>query len=350
MAIGKKAKTVIGLDIGSSSIKLVKLEEKGGSYVLSAMGIRELPAEAIVDEEIRDREAVIFNIQNLLDQVAPRAKEVAISISGHGVITDRFTLDKKTGTEAEQAILFEAEQRSPFDVEDVAMDFQVINLNEETNKMDVLLVAARKDFLKSYIDLLVDAGLKPIFVDSDALAIYNAYIINYDIDPSRVTVLVNVGFDTTNVTFIKDGVYHSNRDLSNGGRTIFEAVMKEFRISPELALKTLKGEMGSSLDQEMLKATVITACEELVSALEVAFSYFKTAAKIPKVEWIVMSGGGALIPFLPEFMQSRLNIPVEIANPLRNVEYDPDIFGELQPEKIAPLLAVSVGLASRKVK
>jgi len=246
--------------------------------------------------------------------------------------------------------LFEAEQRSPFDVEDVAMDYQVININEETSKMEVLIVAARKEFLKSYIDLLLDSGLKPAFVDSDAFAVYNAYILNYDVDASRVSALVNIGFDTTNITFVKDGIYHSNRDLSNGGRTIFEAVMKEFRISPELALKTLKGEMGTSLDQDMLKATVITSCEELVSGLEVAFSYFKTAAKIPKVEWIVMSGGGALIPFLPEFIQSKLNIPVEIANPLRNVEYDPDIFGELQPDKIAPLLAVAVGLASRKVK
>src|SRR3989304_5069125 len=99
----------------------------------------------------------------------------------------------------------------------------------------------------------------------------------------------------------------------------------------------------------MLKATLVTSCEELVSGLEVAFSYFKTSAKASNVDWIVLSGGGALVPFLPEFLQSKLNIPVEIANPLKNIEYAPEIFGNVQPEKIAPLLTVAIGLAARKV-
>jgi type IV pilus assembly protein PilM len=126
--------------------------------------------------------------------------------------------------------------------------------------------------------------------------------------------------------------------------------MKEFRINQELATKAIKGEMGTSLDQDMLKATVITASEELISGLEVAFSYFKSTAQVPQVDWIVLSGGGALIPFLPEFIQSKLNVPIEVANPLRNIEYDPDIFKNVQPDRIAPLLSVAVGLATRKAK
>jgi type IV pilus assembly protein PilM len=162
--------------------------------------------------------------------------------------------------------------------------------------------------------------------------------------------LMDIGFDTTSITFLKDGLFHSTRDLASGGRLIYNAIMKEFRINQELAMKTIKGEMGTSIDQDMLKATVITASEELISGLEVAFSYFKSTAKAPQVDWIVLSGGGALIPFLPEFIQSKLNIPIEVANPLRNIEYDPDIFKDIQPDKIAPLLAVSVGLASRKAE
>ncbi len=339
-----------GLDIGASSIKLVKLEERSGGWALTALGMREIPLETVVDEEIRDRENIIFNVQSLIDQCDPRLKEVAISISGHGVITDKITIDQKSGAEAEQAILFEAEQRSPFDVEDVTMDYHVIQINEETGKMDVLLVAARNEFLNSYIDLVTDSGLRPVIVDTDAFAMLNAYALNYQIDPSKVTALIDVGFDTTSVTFLKDGLYHSNRDLSNGGRLIYNAIMKEFRINQELASKTIRGEMGASIDQDMLRATVITASEELISGLEVAFSYFKTTAKVPKVDWIVLSGGGALIPFLPEFIQAKLNVPIEIGNPLRNIEYDPDIFKNAQPDRVAPLLAVSVGLASRKVR
>jgi len=350
MVFGKKARTVAGLDIGASSIKLVKLEERSGGWALTTLGMREIPLETVVDEEIRDRENIIFNVQSLIDQCDPKLKEVAISISGHGVITDKITIDQKSGAEAEQAILFEAEQRSPFDVEDVTMDYHIIQVNQETRKMDVLLVAARNEFLNSYIDLVSDTGLRPVIVDTDAFAILNAHQLNYEMDPDKVSALIDIGFDTTSITFLKDGLYHSNRDLSSGGRLIYNAIMKEFRINQELASKTIKGEMGTSIDQDMLKATVITASEELLSGLEVAFSYFKSIAKVPKVDWIVLSGGGALIPFLPEYIQSKLNVPIEIGNPLRNIEYDPDIFKDAQPDRIAPLLAVAVGLASRKVK
>ena len=350
MIFGKKAKTVAGLDIGASSIKLVELEERSGSFALTSLGMRELPLEVIVDEEIRDKDIVIFNLQSLVEQCDPKLREVAISISGHGVITDKITMDQKSGTEAEQAILFEAEQRSPFDVEDVTMDYHIVNVNEEIRKMDVLLVAARNEFLNSYVELITEAGLRPVIVDTDAFAILNAYDVNYEIDPEKVTALMDIGFDTTSITFLKNGLFHSTRDLANGGRLVYNAIMKEFRINQELTAKTIKGEMGTSIDQDMLKATVVTASEELISGLEVAFSYFKSTAKVPQVDWIVLSGGGALIPFLPEFIQSKLNIPIEIANPLRNIEYDPDIFKNVQPDRIAPLLAVSVGLASRKAK
>ncbi len=344
------SKTTIGLDIGANSVKLVKLDHTKTGYSVSAIGIREFPPEAIVADEIRDREAVIFNIQSLIDQTDPKIKDVVVSISGHGVITDRFTIDKKTGAEAEQAILFETEQRAPFDIDDVSLDYHIIRTDDEANKMDVLLVAARKEYLAMFLELIQDCGLRPVIVDDDALAIYNAYVNNYDVDPSRVTALVNIGYDVTNITYLVEGVYHSTRDVSAGTRDVYDAIQKEFRLNPELTNKALKGDMSDSVDQDMLKATIIAATEELISGIELAFSYFKSQAKIDNVDWLVLSGGGALIPYMPEFLQSKLGIPLEIANPLRNVDYDPELFQYLQPEKIAPLLAVPIGLAMRKVK
>lgn len=347
MALGKKSKLVVGLDIGANSIKLVKLKRKADSYVLKALAIKELPLGVITDEEFKDRDAIIFDIQSLIDQTDPKIKEVAVSISGHGVITDKIVMDRKTGAEAEQAILFETEQRAPFDVEDVTLDYHIIREDEETNKMEVLIVAARNEFLKNFLDILMDAGLKPILVDTDAFSIMNAYEINYDIDPTRVTALVDLGFDVTNMTFLKDGLYHSTRDVSNGTRLIFDAISKEFRLNQEMTGKALRGEMDSSVDQDMFKATIVTASEELIAGLEVAISYFKSSSGADKIDWIVLSGGGALVPFLPELLQAKMNIPIEICNPLRNIEYDPDMFMEFQPEKVAPLLAVPVGLAAR---
>lgn len=339
----------VGLDIGASSIKLVKLQRKPGGYALKSLALKELPLDAIAAEEIKDRDAVIFDIQNLVDQTDPKIKDVVISISGHGVITDKIVMDRKSGSEAEQAILFEAEQRSPFDVEDVTLDYHIIQIDEETNKMEVLLVAARNEFLKNYLDLILDAGLRPVLVDTDAFAILNAYEINYEVDPNRVTALIDVGFDTTNITFIKDGLYHSTRDASNGIRLIFDAIGKEFRLNQEMASKALKGEMDGSIDQDMFKATVFTASEELLAGLEVAISYFKSSSGVRQLDWIVLSGGGALVPYFPELIQNKLGIPVEIFNPLRNIEYDPEMFMEYQPEKVAPLLAVPIGLAARRI-
>jgi type IV pilus assembly protein PilM len=350
MLFSKSSKSTVGLDVGASSVKLVKLDRSKDGLAVAALGIRELPPEAIVADEVKDRDAVIFNIQSLVDQIDPKIKNVVVSISGYGVITDKFTIDKKSGSEAEQAILFEAEQRSPFDVEDVTLDHHVIRVDEETKKAEILLVAARNEFLNSYIELILDAGLQPVVVDIDAFAALNAYEYNYEIDPTRTTVLVNIGYDVTNVLYLYEGLYHSTRDISSGTREIYNSIQKEFRLNAELAGKAIKGEMKDSIDQDMLKATIISSTEELVSGMELAFSYFKTQAKVDKIDWMVLSGGGALVPFLPEYLQSKLNIPLEILNPLRNIDFDPEMFQYLSPEKIAPLLTVPVGLAMRKVR
>jgi type IV pilus assembly protein PilM len=350
MLFSGKGKSTVGLDIGSNSIKLVKLDHGKDGYSVASIGIRELPHDAIVGDEIRDREAVIFNIQSLIDQTDPKIRDVVVSVSGHSVITDRFTIDKKTGPEAEQAILFETEQRAPFDVDDVSLDYHVIKTEDDINKMDVLLVAARKEYLRMYLDLIEDCGLRPVVVDDDAFAILNSYEANYEIDPTRVTALVNIGYDVTNITYLSEGLFSATRDVSAGTREVFEAVQKEFRLNPELTAKALKGEMDDSIDQDMLKATIMSAADELISGIELAFSYFRSQTKIDHIDWLVLSGGGALIPYLSEYLQSKINIPLELANPLRNIDYDPELFQFVQPEKIAPLLAVSVGLAMRKVK
>jgi len=347
--VKRRSKSMAALDVGASSIKYVRLDRRADGYALAAAGIRELPIESIVSDEIKDRESVIYNIQGLIDQCDPRTTDVVVSVAGHGVITDKFEVDHKTGAEGDQAILFEAEQRSPFDVDDVSMDYHILRTDEQRGKMEVLLVAARREYVMEYLNLLTDAGLRTPLVDTDAFAVLNAYEINYDIDPERVTALVNIGFDTTNVVFLKDGIFHSTRDVSSGGRAIFDVIQREFRLNQEMTMKVIRGELEASVDQDMLKATILTAADELLTGLELAFSYFRTLAKAESVDWIVLSGGGALIPYLPECVQSKLNVPIEIANPLRNIEYDPELFGDLQPERIAPLLAVGVGLAAREV-
>lgn len=349
MFLSRGSKSTVGLDIGANSVKMIKLNHTRNGYSVSSLAIRELPPEAIVSDEIRDREAVIFCIQSLVDECEPGTRDVVVSLSGHALITDKLIIDKKSGAEAEQAILFEAEQRSPFDVEDVALSNQVIRVNEETNKMEVLLVAARKEFLEGFLTLVLDCGLNPVVVDTDAFALYNAYVNNYEVDPNRTTALVNIGQDVTNVLYLYDGYYYATRDVSVGTRVVFDSIQQEFRLNHELTNRAIQGQMDGSIDQDMLKATIVSAAEEIVNGLDMAFNYFKSQAKTETIDWMVLAGGGALIPFMPEFLQSKLQIPLEIINPLRNVEYDPERLEGLEPDKIAPLLAVPMGLAMRKV-
>ena len=348
--LGRNTKSVVGLDIGANSVKLVKLDHTKNGFAVSGLGVRELPAEAIVSDEIRDRDAVIFNIQSLVDQVDPKIREVHVSVSGHGVITDKFAIDRKSGQEAEQAIIFETEQRAPFDIEDVTMDYTVTNDNAPDNKMEVLMVAARNEFLEDVLALIEECDLKPALVDTDAFAMLNAYEYNYDIDPERITAVVNIGQDVTNICYLVDGRLHSTRDVSSGVREIFAAIQKEFRLNVELATKAIKGELGDSIDQDMLKATILSASDDLINGIDQAFNYFRSQANVGKIDWVALSGGGALVPYLAEYVQAKLAAPIEICNPLRNIEYDPEMFEYLQPEKIAPLLAVPIGLAMRKAK
>lgn len=347
---GNRKKSTVGLDIGANTVKLVKLDHTKTGYFLSGLGMREFPAEAIVSDEIRDRDAVIFNIQALIDQVDPKIKDVHVSISGHGVITDKFTIDRKAGAEAEQAIIFETEQRAPFDIDDVTLDYHISQKDEQQNTMDVLMVAARNEFLDGFIELVEECDLRPTLVDIDAFAALNAYEYNYDIDPERTTAIVNVGHDVTNICYLLDGALHSTRDVSSGVREIFNSIQKEFRLNLELSTKAIKGELGESIDQDMLKATIVSASDELIGGIEQAFTYFKAQSKAPQIDWIVLSGGGALVPYLAEHIQAKLAVPIEMLNPLRSIEYDPQMYEYLQPEKIAPMLAVPIGLALRKAK
>lgn len=349
MRLSRGSKNTVALDIGANSVKLVQLNHSRSGYSVESLAMRELPPEAIVADEIRDRDAVIFSIQSVMDECDLGVKDVVVSLSGHALITDKLIIDKKTGAEAEQAILFEAEQRAPFDVEDVALSHQVIRVNEETNKMEVLMVAARREFLESFLTLVMDCGLNPVIVDTDAFAIYNAYVNNYEVDPNRTTALVNVGQDVTNVLYLYEGYYHSTRDISVGTRTVFNSVQQEFRLNHELTNRAIQGQIEGSIDQDMLKAAIVSSAEEIVNGLDMAFNYFKSQAKTETIDWMVLSGGGALLPYLPEFLQSKLQIPLEIFNPLRNVEYDPERLEGLEPEKIAPLLTVPIGMAMRKV-
>jgi type IV pilus assembly protein PilM len=299
--------------------------------------------------EIKKRDVLIDSITDIVNQCDPSIREVVISMGGHGIISDKITFKIEADENADELILWEASQRSPFDVDDITLDYKILRRFHGTNETEVLLVAAKNQIMQSYLDLIYDAALVPVIVDVDAFAITNSYSLECAGQADRGTVaLLNIGHTSTNITFIKDGIYHSSRDISTAGEFFNRILQRNMGISSEDALQSIKGKTTGSIDMAQLKQSVSYAAEELSSGIDLAFSYYKTSEKTDVVDKIVLSGGGAYIPSLVQFLENRHQTKVQISNPLAYVQYNKNLFGSTDIESISALLTVAVGLALRK--
>lgn len=345
----QKTKVSVGLDIGNFSSKLIQLEHDPKGHKLLSYGIHEFPLNTFVSGQIRNKEAVVAGIKHLIQRCDPSIKEVVISIAGRGVITDKISLQQRKGVKTSQLVRFEAEQRCPFDVEDVTLDYKVVKFDEKSERMDVILVAAKNESLYDLLAVVLEAELKPVVVDVDAFALYNAWEVNYSQEEKETLLLVNIGAEVTNVVFVHEGVYFGTRDLSVAGNSFVKTVKRQMGISEELAHQALQGKLDPKIDHSTFMFAVNKSGEQLSKELNLALSYFKSEAKAEKIQRVLLSGGCALIPWLPGFLEKRHKIPVEKLNPLQVISYS-DQFKENGLEEVAPALAVPIGLALRQAE
>jgi len=343
----RKTRASVGLDIGNFSSKLVQLEHAPDGQRLLSYGIHQFPLNTIIGGQIKDKEAVITGIKHLVQRCDPHIKEVVISISGRGVITDRISLQDRKGVKTSQLVRFEAEQRCPFDVEDVTLDYKIVKVDEKSQRMEVILVAAKNEVLYDLLSVVYEADLKPVVVDLDAFALYNTWETNYPPQEEQTLALINIGAEVTNVVFVHQGTYHSTRDLSVAGNNFVKTVQRQMGVSPGLVHQALQGKMDPKLDHSTFMFAVNKSSELLSKELDLAFSYFKSEAKAEKIDGILLSGGCALIPWLPGFLEKRHHIPVEKLNPLKVIAYS-DQLKQNGLEELAPALAVPIGLALRQ--
>ena len=342
--------TTVGLDIGSYSIKLVKIKHVKKEYHLEAVGIKELEPGIIESGDIVNKEGLIDAVTTLINQCDPSIVDVVISMSGHGMLSEKFNFQIDPNENIEEMILWEAGQRSPFDVDDITLDYKILRKLPGNNEIEVLLVAAKNKIMQNFIDLLYEADLRPLIVDVDAFAVNNCYTLESTADSVNSTVvLLNIGHSLTNITFIKDGLYHSTRDFSTAGDFFCKTLNKNLDISEEAAIKLLQGDIDSSIDTNLVYSTIDYALEELSSGIDLAFSYFKSSEKIDKIDKIVVSGGGAYIPNMIKFLEDRYNTIVQLSNPLAYLHHEPGLFGAVNPEEISAFMTIAVGLALRKV-
>src|ERR1044072_8812635 len=345
MLFGKKP-SLVGLDIGSHTIKAVELESSNKGYRLSNWGISAPLGEAIVDGEIMDRQLGTHAISTVLETRGIKSKTVVAAVSGRAVIVKKILMNRLAPEDAQQAVYWEAEQHVPYDINDVSLDFEILGAApNDPQQMQVLLVAAKKDMVISFSDLIREAGLTPIIVDVDSFAAQKAIEGNYDLAPSEVVAILNVGSEMTNINIVQAGVPYFTKDLQVGGSTFTEAVQRKYNLSQSEAAAAVRGESGPGLE---VTPVLEQACEGIATALDRAQAYLRTAGEAGAISRILVCGGSPLTPGMTAFLNRRFHVPAEIVNPLSRIQYDPALFAGQDVMKVAPLFTVGIGLALRR--
>ncbi len=344
-------KSLIGLDIGSGAIKLVQLSKGNSGYKLKRFGVRTLESELIVDGTIMDAERVISVIKDLLDELSVKEKEAAFSVSGHSVIVKKIQLPVMTEEELDESIKWEAEQYIPFDINDVNIDFHILEEEdgEARDQMDVLLVAVKKEKLTEYTSVVNESGLSSAVVDVDAFTLENMFGINYEVMEGEIIALVDIGASVMNINIIKGGTFAFTRDISIGGNRYTETIQREFNVNYEQAEKAKRGEDVEEIDPEMLSNIVNLLNDKIVSEVVRSFDYFKTTSNNEEIDRILLSGGGAKVANLVSCLEEKSGVPVEMVNPFKRIEIPETQFDLDFIREMAPLASVGVGLALREV-
>jgi len=348
---GKK-KGLVGVDIGSSAVKAVELKVggKGGDeYHLLNIGLEPLPPEAIVDGAIMDSGAVIDAVQNLFQDNRIKTTEVATGVSGNAVIVKKISLPQMSEEELAESIHWEAEQYIPFDIQDVSLDYEVVEGGAAGGNMDVLLVAVKKDKISEYTSAITQAGRNPIIVDVDVFALQNCYEANYVPDPGRVVALLNIGASIMNINVVRDGTSVFNRDISVGGNQYTDNIQKDLNLSFDQADALKRGEAVDGASPESLTPILQAVSENIATEIQRTFDFFRATSQEDRVDQIYISGGAAKTPGLRDVLASQLDAPVELLNPFLNVRYNEKDFDPDFLDEIGPSAAIAVGLAVRRL-
>ncbi len=342
-----RGKQLVGVDIGSSSVKAVELKRAGKGLAVSKLSMESLDPEIVVDGAIVDTNAVSNTIAKIFAENKIKTRDVATSVSGHSVIVKKLSLEPMTDEELHEAIQMEAAQHIPFDIAEVNLDYQVLEADPESAVMEVLLVAVKKDKILNYTNVLTMAGKTPAVVDIDAFALQNVYEYNYD-PPSDATVaLLNLGGSVMNINIVRGRTPLFTRDVSVGGNQYTDSLQKELDLGFEEAEQVKKGGTVAGVSDEARIPVLQSVSEIIALEMQKTFDFFRATAGGEHLQKLYIAGGSAKVYGLVDLLKQEFSIPVEELNPFRQIGYnEAGSEGELVSEN-APRLAVAVGLALR---
>ena len=343
MGLFGRKRSSIGLDIGSGFVKVVEVDHAGDQPEVVRVAMRPLLPDAIVEGEIMDYGLVSDAVMGLFQEMGMKGADVVTAIGGHDVIIKKIEMDRMKESDAREVIRWEAEQHVPFDIKSVELDFQILDPHGDGLKMEVLLVAAKRELVDNKVGLLQDAGVNPIIIDVDAFALHNAFEYNYPDSQDGIVALVNAGHETTNVNILEDGVPILTRDIPFGSRKIREDLQRERGLTAEQAEDVVQGREST----DDLGSFVGASADEVAVGIERASAFLMTREDGNALGRIFLSGGGARIPGMSQTLSRRMNVETEVVNPFERVPVRPNASGDIAIDEAAPMLLLPLGLALR---
>jgi len=341
---------VIGLDIGSNAIKMVEID-RSKKFTLEFAGIAALPDGTVVDKSLKKPDVIRNAISALYRNSKSNSKRVAVSLAGKSVIIKQVSMTSMNDGQLEKQIQLEAEPYIPFDIKDVNLDWYIMGERpEREGTMDVVLVAAKKDYMAEYLDLITSLGLTPIVVDVDPFALEVMYEFSYPNVQEEVVALVNAGASTININVLKSGASQYTRDLPIGGDSITREIMRLLDVDFSWAENIKHGARVEGINSKNLRKIFQRSIDYFVSELQKILDFFSTNVSYDPIQKIFLSGGAAGTYGLISTMESELNIPVEVVDPFRGLRPAEQIFDLDYLNYIGPSMAVAVGLALREEK
>ncbi len=345
-------KKLVGLDIGSHSIKLAEIESTSKGHVLNRF--RQIPVSpgTIVDGIVEDPGALAATLKELFKNSGCKGKGIVTSLSGSSVIVKKVSLAQMEEADLRGLIHDEAGKYLPFDnMDDVNYDFQILGDNEfNPNQMDVIIVAAKKTDVHSYLDAITAAGLEVVIMDVDSFALETMYEANYDFESEDIIVIVNIGASLTNINVIKGGMSIFTRDFTVAGNAITEGLQEKFNVSAEEAenMKT-EGAVGGESQNTDVNTAILDCADPICSEIERSVDYFRSTFGGEDIKHVYLSGGSARIAGLDQHLSHRLNIQTELIDPLLKISYNKKNIAADKIDSIKTIGAVAIGLGLRKI-
>lgn len=346
----RKSKPIVGIDISSTSVKLVELSSQSGGYQVESFAICPLASGVVVEKNINNLDAVADAIRQLLSKSRCKAKEAAVAVAGSAVITKIIDMPSDLDEDAlEEQITIEADQYIPFPLDEVAIDFEIQGqANEDSNLMQVLLAACRKENIELRTAVLEQAGLTPKIIDVEAYAIERALpliIDEWESDEDQLVAIVDIGATVSTLSVLKNQQTIYSREQLFGGNNLTDEIQRRYGLSQtEAEQAKIQGGLPDDYLADLLEPFKETVLQQITRSLQ----FFYSSGNYSQVDHIILAGGVARLSGIAPLVQNHLETLVSVANPFSEMTYSSKV-DTSEIAEVAPSLVIATGLAMRGV-